>query len=82
MFKVNIVHISDKVLHEGESSSVIVPGVMGEFEVGIQHAPVAALLMHGKIAVRSLDEKNTVKVVTIRQGLMRFDGKELYAVVE
>ena len=81
MFKVNIVHISDRILHEGESDSVLLPGVVGEFEVGLQHAPIASLLTSGKIWVRTA-EKNSARVVTIRQGLMRFDGKELYAVVE
>ena len=81
MFKVNLVHISDKVLHEGDAESVMLPGVCGELEIGNQHAPIAALLCAGRISIRT-GEKDTVRVVDIHQGLVRFDGKELHAVVE
>ena len=81
MFKVNLIHISEKTLHEGSAKYVLLPGVMGEFEIGIDHAPIAALLCQGKIFVRE-DKEDEAKVVQIQQGLMRFDGKELFAVVE
>lgn len=91
MFNVHIVHISDEILHEGEAERVALPGVLGDFEIADLHAPIVSLLARGKIAVKLprpvRDEKNPsetyeVKKVSIEQGLMRFDGKELFAVVE
>ncbi len=90
MFNVHIVHISDEVLHEGEAERVVLPGVMGDFEIADLHAPIVSLLAKGKISVKlsklvlseDPSEEYEYKRVSIEQGLMRFDGKELFAVVE
>ena len=79
MIKVNIVHISDKVLHDGMAEHVVVPGVMGDFEVVEDHIPIVSLLTRGTVMVWNW---NTLEEIPIRQGLMRFDGKELFGVVE
>ena len=78
MFKAYIVHISDKVLHEGNAERVMMPGVLGEFEVGEHHIPLVSLLAKGVVTV--FGEKKTA--YKIQQGLMRFDGERLFAVVE
>ena len=91
MFNVHIVHISDEVLHEGEAERVVLPGVLGDFEIVDLHAPIVSLLARGKISVKlpqpvqveeGSSETYQFKKVSIEQGLMRFDGKELFAVVE
>ena len=83
MIKVHLVHISDKILHEGDASFVALPGVMGDFEVHVGHIPIVSILGRGRITIRlTKDSKEEFKRILIEQGLMRFDGKELYVVVE
>ena len=89
MFKVQIVHISYSILYDGMSDRVAFPGVLGEFEIADQHAPMVSLLGSGRISVklppdeREQDgERYDAKRIVIEQGLMRFDGKELVAIVE
>ena len=86
MFKVHLVSISDKVLHDGRAESVVLPGVVGEFEIQDLHVPIVSLLKSGEIIIRSTirqaSSELSFKSLVIQQGLMRFDGKELYAVVE
>ncbi len=80
MYQVDLVHISDRVLYAGRASNVLLPGVMGEFEVGEDHAPIMSLLAKGKVMIRDGSKKNWF--VQIQQGVMRFDENGLYAVVE
>ena len=80
MFKVDLVHISDKVLYSGKAKHVLLPGVMGEFEVGEDHAPIMSLLTKGKVLIAAENTEN--KIVMIEQGVMRFDENGLYAVIE
>ena len=79
MIKVNIVHISDKVLHDGVAERVVVPGVLGDFEVMEGHIPIASLLTRGMVMVWT---SKVPQEIPIKQGLMRFDGRELFGVVE
>jgi F-type H+-transporting ATPase subunit epsilon len=80
MFKVDLVHISDKVLYSGQAHNVLLPGVMGEFEIEQDHSPILSLLSKGKVLIRGESSDN--KYVMISQGVMRFDENGLYAVVE
>ncbi len=104
MFKTYIVHIKGVPLFQGEAQAVMLPGVVGEFEVGADHAPVTSLLKGGAITISAgfakgqkrfegFFERQAVKetqdshgnifwTLKIQQGLMRFDGTELMAVVE
>ena len=78
MFKAYIVHISDTLLYEGEAKSVLLPGVVGEFEVQEKHGAIVSLLCRGAILIRGSESKE----IPIEQGLVRFDGQKLFAVVE
>lgn len=84
MFKARVVHISYRVLFEGQVERVVLPGVMGEFEVADLHAPIVALLAHGQILIRTAPKQHADEQthIPVDQGLVRFDGKELYAIVE
>ncbi|MBF0253559.1 MAG: hypothetical protein HQL11_00295 [Candidatus Omnitrophica bacterium] len=73
-------HISDRTIHDGKVHRVLLPGVMGEFEVADQHAPIISLLGDGKLVVFPPNEEP--KHLKVWQGLMRFDGETLVAVVE
>ena len=80
MFNAHIVTISDKILYNGKAHSVMMPGVEGEFEVVDLHGPIAALLAPGVITIVTGKKEPWQEV--IEQGVVRFDGKELFAVVE
>lgn len=82
MFQVHIVDISDKILFHGVAQSVMLPGVEGEFEVVDNHGPIAALLAPGAVTVLPDIKLKNYQTFVIEQGVMRFDGMELYAVVE
>ncbi len=97
MFKAYVVHISDRVLYEGMAESLLLPGVVGEFEIKALHAPMVSLLKAGTVLVEmpgsesgNLNERMTMveregrffAILPIKQGLMRFDGLDLFAVVE
>lgn len=77
MFRLRVVHISNKVLYEGLVEGVSLPGVSGEFEVNDLHGHLVSLLGGGVITVRPGEH-----TVAIEQGLVRFDGERLMAVVE
>ena len=95
MFKVRVVHISDAVLYEGSADRVVLPGVLGDFEIADLHAPIVSLLSRGVVTIYTRAPEHqapgtgeegrgpgTLVSVPIEQGLVRFDGEELYAVVE
>ena len=82
MFNAYIVNVTDKVLFDGEADSVMFPGVEGEFEVMDNHGPIAALLAPGVITVLADTKKKIYLTYMIEQGVMKFDGKELYVIVE
>ena len=82
MFTVHFVHISDRVLYSGFADRVIVPGVQGTIEVGETHCPIVSLLYKGKVMIRETEKEKEWKTFLIYQGLMRFDGEKLEAVVE
>jgi F-type H+-transporting ATPase subunit epsilon len=79
MFQAHIVHVSDKVLHDGQVERVSLPGVLGEFEVVDRHVPIVSLLAKGALSVFAPEVR---KAFAIKQGLVRFDGLRLFAVVE
>ena len=83
MFKTHLVHISDEALHDGLAERVVLPGVLGDFEIAECHAPIVSLLAGGYIWVYGGRMDKTAQTsFMVEQGLMRFDGKELYVVVE
>ena len=83
MLHIRLIHVSDKVLHEGDVDRVVLPGVLGEFEISEGHIAIVALLASGEIVIRPVPGNGAVvKEIAIEQGLMRFDGRELQAIVE
>lgn len=51
LFKINIA-TPEKTIYEGEISSLIAPGEMGYFGVLVDHAPLIANLVPGKITIK------------------------------
>jgi F-type H+-transporting ATPase subunit epsilon len=46
----------DKIVFEGEATSVILPGTLGQFEILNHHAPIISTLQDGKVIVRGAKE--------------------------
>ena len=67
---------SERVLFQGEASSVFLPGATGEFEVLELHSPIVSLLKKGRIVI---DWK---KGISILRGAVKVSGDELVAIVE
>lgn len=82
MFLVKVTHISEKVLYDGQAERVLLPGVMGCLEIAQLHAPIVSLLSEGAIILETQESNDEPKTIMIHQGLMRFDGQDLYAIVE
>ena len=62
MLKLKIIS-PDKVLFSGEVERIIVPGMMGRFEVLTNHAPIISILEKGSVAYDVADgERNELQI--------------------
>lgn len=70
MLKLKIVS-PERIEFEGTVTSVKVPGLMGEFEILNNHAPIVSVLNKGVVAYDSADEHHelqvTAGVVSVKQ---------------
>ena len=66
----------DSVLFEGQSQSVILPGVEGEFEILDFHRPIISRLKDGVIVV------DNQKEYPVKGGIMSMNKQQLVAVVD
>ena len=53
----------EKVIFDGTVESVKVPGVMGEFEILNNHAPIVSALNAGNVEYKTKDSKENFAVV-------------------
>jgi len=74
MFKVSIMDHAH-IIFNGKASSVILPGVYGEFELLDFHRPILSLLRKGNIVIDDVS-------FPVAKGIMRFYKDELVALVE
>lgn len=61
MLKLKIV-TPERIAYDGEVSSVLVPGTMGQFEILTGHAPIISSLGKGIVEYTTGDEKQKVQV--------------------
>ncbi|MBR4572278.1 MAG: ATP synthase F1 subunit epsilon [Prevotella sp.] len=61
MLKLKIVS-PEKVLYEGEATSVKVPGVLGGMEILQNHAPLISALTTGKVAYSNAEGTQEIQV--------------------
>lgn len=61
MLKLRIVS-PEKVVFDGEVESVKVPGMLGEFEILNDHAPIISSLVTGNVTYTSKEGSNTLSV--------------------
>ncbi|TVR79423.1 MAG: ATP synthase F1 subunit epsilon [Chitinophagaceae bacterium] len=58
----------DKVIFEGESKGVQLPGINGSFEILENHAPIISALAHGKVRITKAD--GSVENLLIKGGIV------------
>ena len=61
MLKLKIVS-PEKILYDGEATSVKVPGVLGAMEILQNHAPLVSALTEGKVAYTTADGTEEIQV--------------------
>ncbi|MBQ0072734.1 MAG: ATP synthase F1 subunit epsilon [Prevotella sp.] len=61
MLKLKIVS-PEKVLYEGETTLVKVPGVQGEFEILNNHAPIISALQKGVVLYETKDGRTQIEI--------------------
>lgn len=52
----------EKILYEGEAEMVKVPGVMGEFEILNNHAPIVSALQKGCVEYATKDGRTKIVI--------------------
>ena len=62
MLKLKIVS-PEKILFNGEVTMVKVPGVLGEFEILNNHAPIVSALQKGNVEYETKDGRTQIAVV-------------------
>lgn len=81
-------------IFQGDVESVIVPGVVGEFQILNNHAPIVSLLKEGKVRIRgnfAIDEayenkfsnaENSTKVLDINSGTIEMNDNKIIILVD
>ncbi len=81
-------------IFQGDVESVIVPGVVGEFQILNNHAPIVSLLKEGKVRIRgnfTIDEayenkfsnaENSTKVLDINSGTIEMNDNKIIILVD
>lgn len=52
----------EKVVYDGEVTSVVVPGVLGQFEILVNHAPIISALEVGEVVYTVEGKKESLHV--------------------
>lgn len=52
----------ERVEFDGEVTSVKVPGMMGQFEILVNHAPIVSILQKGVVSYLCADERKELAV--------------------
>lgn len=64
---------------EVEADAVFLPGILGEFEVLVNHAPIISVLGEGSLKWQTADSLETLPV---KGGAVRFRDNEMKVCVE
>lgn len=68
------------IIYRGEISLVQMPGKMGSFEILHNHAPIAALLVPGKMKI--IDMERNIVFLSISHGLVHAKNNRITIVTE
>ncbi len=78
MLKLKIVS-PEKVVYDGDTESVVVPGMLGKFEILNNHAPIISSLTEGTVEYTNHDGKQSI---TVRGGFVEVKKNEVCVCVE
>jgi F-type H+-transporting ATPase subunit epsilon len=78
MLKLKIVS-PEKVVYDGEAESVVVPGLLGQFEILNNHAPIISSLTSGTVTYTNREGKQSINV---RGGFVEMKKNEVCICVE
>ena len=71
---------ADQSIFEGAITSVKVPGVLGEFQVLRNHAPIVSALHEGKVTIKK--ENGEQMAFTIQRGFIEVLNNEVSLLVQ
>ncbi len=78
MLKLKIVS-PEKVVYDGEAESVVVPGLLGQFEILSNHAPIISSLTSGTVVYTNQEGKQSIHV---RGGFVEVKKNEVCVCIE
>lgn len=78
MLKLKIVS-PEKVVYDGDTESVVVPGMLGKFEILSNHAPIISSLTEGVVEYTNSEGKQSV---SIKGGFVEVKKNEVCVCVE
>lgn len=78
MLKLKIVS-PEKVVYDGEAESVVVPGLLGQFEILSNHAPIISSLTSGTVVYTNQEGKQSTHV---RGGFVEVKKNEVCVCIE
>lgn len=78
MLKLKIVS-PEKVVYDGQAESVVVPGLLGQFEILNNHAPIISTLTSGTVTYTNREGKQSINV---RGGFVEMKKNEVCICVE
>ena len=70
----------DKIVYEGDVTSLTVPGTMGSFQILSDHAPIISTLEQGSIAVQSTQKG--IETFSVKSGVVEVLDNKVMVLVE
>jgi len=70
----------DKIVYEGDVTSVTVPGTMGSFQILSDHAPIISTLEQGSIIVQSTQKG--IETFSVKSGVLEVLDNKVMVLVE
>lgn len=70
----------DKIVYEGDVTSLTVPGTMGSFQILSDHAPIISTLDQGSITVQSIQKG--IETFSVKSGVVEVLDNKVMVLVE
>lgn len=70
----------DKIVYEGDVTSLTVPGTMGSFQILSDHAPIISTLEQGSITVQSIQKG--IETFSVKSGVVEVLDNKVMVLVE
>ncbi len=70
----------DKIVYEGDVTSLTVPGTMGSFQILSDHAPIISTLEQGSITVQSTQKG--IETFSVKSGVVEVLDNKVMVLIE